>query len=62
MKNNILDKLHIRGTIALIVIVYGLYIIQDSDTHENIKMAVAGFIGVVLGYYFVSKETTKPKE
>lgn len=59
---DILNKLHIKGTIALIIVIYGLHIMQDPNSPSEIKMAVAGFIGVVSGYYFVNKETTKTKE
>lgn len=62
MFKDLLNKANIKGTIALIIIVYGLVIIKDPNSTKEASMASCGFIGIVLGYYFVNKDNTKPKE
>lgn len=56
------DKFHMRGAIALIIVVVGFYILAFNGSPNDIKMAVAGLMGTVVGYYFVSTDKTKPKE
>lgn len=62
MFKDLLNKANIKGTIALIIVVYGLYIVRDLNSPKEASMAVCGFIGIVLGYYFVNKDNTKQKE
>lgn len=56
------DRFHMRGAIALIIVVVGFYILAFNGSPNDIKMAVAGLMGTVVGYYFVSTDKTKPKE
>lgn len=57
-----LDRFHMRGAIALIIILVGFYVLAFKDGANEIRMAVAGLMGTVVGYYFVSTDKTKPKE
>lgn len=35
--------------------------LHDKETPNDVKMAVIGLMGTVLGYYFVSSERNKTK-
>lgn len=56
------ERFHMRGVIAIIIIIVGFYILAFNGSPNDIKMAVAGLMGTVVGYYFVSTDKTKPKE
>lgn len=62
MANNILQRFNIRGIIAVLVILIGFYMLHDKETPNDVKMAVIGLMGTVLGYYFVSSERNKKKD
>ena len=62
MANNILQRFNIRGIIAVLVVLIGFYMLHDKETPNDVKMAVIGLMGTVLGYYFVSSERNKKKD
>tara|TARA_R110000822_G_C14988963_1_gene459446 strand:- start:286 stop:459 length:174 start_codon:yes stop_codon:yes gene_type:complete len=47
-----IQKTNIQGVIALIIIAVGLYILGWTDPENDVKIAVVGLMGSVIGYYF----------
>ena len=47
-----IQKTNIRGIIALIIIIIGLYILGWTAPENDVKIAVVGLMGYVSGYYF----------
>ena len=53
-------KEQIKPILALIVILGGLYILCFQQPNNDVKIAIVGFIGTILGYYFGSSHKTTP--
>lgn len=53
------SRFNIRGIIGVLVIIIGFYLLHDKETPNDVKMAVIGLMGTVLGFYFVSSERNK---
>jgi hypothetical protein len=49
-----IQKANIQGIIALLIISVGLYILGWSNPTNDVKIAVVGLMGSVIGYYFGS--------
>jgi len=47
-----IQKTNIQGIIALIIIAVGLYILGWTAPENDVKIAVVGLMGSVIGYYF----------
>lgn len=47
-----IQKTNIQGVIALIIIAVGLYILGWTVPENDVKIAVVGLMGSVIGYYF----------
>ena len=47
-----IQKTNIQGIIALIIIAVGLYILGWGVPENDVKIAVVGLMGSVIGYYF----------
>ena len=47
-----IQKANIQGVIALIIISVGLYILGWNGAENDVKIAVVGLMGSVIGYYF----------
>jgi len=47
-----IQKTNIQGIIALIIIAVGLYILGWTSPENDVKIAVVGLMGSVIGYYF----------
>ena len=47
-----IQKTNIQGVIALIIIAVGLYILGWTAPENDVKIAVVGLMGSVIGYYF----------
>jgi hypothetical protein len=47
-----IQKTNIQGIIALIIISVGLYILGWNAAENDVKIAVVGLMGSVIGYYF----------
>jgi len=47
-----IQKTNIQGVIALIIIAVGLYIVGWTAPENDVKIAVVGLMGSVIGYYF----------
>jgi len=47
-----IQKTNIQGVIALIIIIVGLYILGWTAPENDVKIAVVGLRGSVIGYYF----------
>lgn len=54
-----IQKTNIQGIIALIIIAVGLYILGWSKTTNDVRIAVVGLMGSVIGYYFGSSKQNK---
>lgn len=52
-----IQKTNIQGIIALIIITVGLYILGFNNTSNDVRIAVVGLMGSVIGYYFGSSKT-----
>lgn len=53
-----IQKANIQGIIALLIISVGLYILGWSNPTNDVKIAVVGLMGSVIGYYFGSTKKT----
>jgi len=53
-----IQKTNIQGIIALIIISVGLYILGWTAPENDVKIAVVGLMGSVIGYYFGSSKKT----
>lgn len=53
-----IQKTNIQGIIALIIISVGLYILGWNTAENDVKIAVVGLMGSVIGYYFGSSKKT----
>lgn len=51
-----IQKTNIQGIIALIIISVGLYILGWTAPTNDVKIAVVGLMGSVIGYYFGSSK------
>lgn len=49
-----IQKANIQGIIALLIISVGLYILGWGNPTNDVKIAVVGLMGSVIGYYFGS--------
>jgi hypothetical protein len=49
-----IQKANIQGIIALLIISVGLYILGWSNPTNDVKIAVVGLMGSIIGYYFGS--------
>lgn len=47
-----IQKTNIQGVIALTIITVGLYILGWTAPENDVKIAVVGLMGSVIGYYF----------
>lgn len=57
-----IQKTNIQGIIALIIIIVGLYILGWDTTTNDVRIAVVGLMGSVIGYYFGSSKTNNRNE
>jgi hypothetical protein len=53
-----IQKTNIQGIIALIIVSVGLYILGWTAPANDVKIAVVGLMGSVIGYYFGSSKKT----
>ena len=53
-----IQKTNIQGVIALIIISVGLYILGWNAAENDVKIAVVGLMGSVIGYYFGNSKKT----
>jgi hypothetical protein len=56
-----ISKTNIQGIIALIIIIGGLYILAFNRSSTDIKIAVVGLMGNVMGYYFGTSQGSAKK-
>lgn len=54
-----IQKTNIQGIIALIIIIVGLYILGWDTTTNDVRIAIVGLMGSVIGYYFGSSKQNK---
>lgn len=54
-----IQKTNIQGIIALIIITVGLYILGWDNASNDVRIAVVGLMGSVIGYYFGSSKQNK---
>lgn len=54
-----IQKTNIQGIIALIIIIAGLYILGWNKATNDVRIAVVGLMGSVIGYYFGSSKQNK---
>ena len=54
-----IQKANIQGIIALIVITVGLYILGWDNASNDVRIAVVGLMGSVIGYYFGSSKQNR---
>lgn len=57
-----IQKTNIQGIIALIIIIVGLYILGWDTTTNDVRIAIVGLMGSVIGYYFGSSKQNKGNE
>jgi hypothetical protein len=54
-----IQKTNIQGIIAVIIITVGLYILGWDNASNDVRIAVVGLMGSVIGYYFGSSKQNK---
>lgn len=54
-----IPKANIQGIIALIIISVGLYILGFNNASNDVRIAIVGLMGSVIGYYFGSSKQNK---
>ncbi len=54
-----IPKANIQGIIALIIISVGLYILGFHNASNDVRIAIVGLMGSVIGYYFGSSKQNK---
>lgn len=57
-----LSTITIKGMIAIIIIVGGLYILAFNNSTADIKIATVGLMSSVIGYYFGSSSASGKKD
>ena len=55
-------RTNIQAVLAIIIILAGFYTLVFHESQNDVKIAVVGIMGTVVGYYFGSSRSSSEKQ